>query len=60
MERNTDELTAIDPEELTDRDLLVEIFLGLVEVSGKLDELAEKVQDRGLDGEGFQIGRFES
>lgn len=59
MERNSDELSGLDPEELTNRELLEAIFRGVTGVSERLDTLEEKVQDLNLAGDGFQVGRYE-
>ena len=54
MEQNSDDLAKIDPEELTDRELLEAIFRGVVSTQERLDTLEEKVQDLDRGGDGFQ------
>lgn len=58
MEQNSDDLNRVDPEELTDRELLEIIFRGVVAVSERFDALEEKVQNLGYYGDGFQVGRY--
>ena len=59
MEQNSDDLNRVDPEELTDRDLLEAVFRGVVVLMERLDALEEKVQDLNLTGDGFQMGRYD-
>lgn len=54
MEQNSDDLTKVDPEELTDRELIEAIFRGVVGTNERLDTLEEKVQDLNISGDGFQ------
>lgn len=54
-----EKISDIDPADLSDRELLEVVLQGLVELAGQVEELNEKLQDRGLDGEGFEFGRFE-